>query len=63
MKQADEAIEDLVDRLVAASKALSRDVTVTRDADGITIEGPGLRLRRIADPCLRDLIGTAWREP
>ena len=63
MKRTDEAIEDLVDRLVAASKALSSDLTVTRDANGIVIEGPGLRLRRIADPTLRDLIGTGRTEP
>lgn len=58
MKQADQALSDLVDRLVEVAKALPRDVAVTRGPDGIAIEGPHLKLRRIADPCLRDFIGT-----
>lgn len=57
------AIAGVVDRLVVAAKALPGDVGVTRHADGIAIEGAGLRLRRIADPRLRDLIGTARSEP
>lgn len=58
MKEHDEAISDLVDRLIAVAKALPKDMDVTRTEDGIAIEGARLRLRRIADPTLRDLIGT-----
>jgi hypothetical protein len=63
MKQADEAISDLVDRLVAVAKALPPDVAVTRGPDGVTIEGPRLKLMRIANPTLRDLIGTGLIDP
>jgi hypothetical protein len=62
MNEVDEAIEDAVDRLIAAAKAI-KDAEVRREGDGVAIEAVRLRLRMIGDPCLRDLIGTGLRAP
>ena len=57
MKAIEEAIDQAVERLLAAARTIE-DVSAERRGDDVVIEAARARLRRIADPRLRDLCGS-----